>query len=460
MGNNHSVETLTNKLELFEGTNNIVGYVWSRNQGQRIVVVIDDFFDLPVWDYDPPSAHAYGLPVLFERISSFNLTRAIGFFPLPDPQSQNLEAQIQQIIDAVRQWIDQVGNAESRHYVLVDYYYGQGFHISRIAGLPFVAYWKRTLPLEAKLAYLSLGGEGSKLAQNTDLKVFSKLPIHGQQKLPLKLLEWLDVVENPLKRLWKNSGDWFIDDHPERLMKHEARYIMGYFADAPNKQAERYRDAVQQSLGVTFPSEWWSQPATVWAIHESLKCLCGAHFCGQVVGNNIAQRSISVGAVYLIALMAHQRVANNINALVEPEIWLDCSQPATPIFAHQDQETARSAALALYECFISLFSLHSSDLSPNRESQVKSVCFEDDGRKLKIQLFWRANHKVKNRPDSLADAIKNAFKGEGISFPTTIGDTREAILNVWRYLMISETGWGSPGTIYMDKDTLVIASTK
>ncbi|MUG96967.1 hypothetical protein F7734_33370 [Scytonema sp. UIC 10036] len=453
------------KLERYNYENKWLGYVWKQDSGQKVIVVVDDCFKLAVSD-NPPNAHGYGLKVIFDKVSLLNDTLGIGFFDLPQScQKQDIEL----IVDAIKSWIDELKDRNIKLYLLVDYFHGLQTLESKAHGLEFVNYWQehRPLPTE-KIAHLSIGG--ADLRNPHKLECFQKTHIHDCKQdyklLPEEFLNWLDVDEHPLCRLWRYSDRWFSSDSDTVLVKHNFSEVSQFLYDTTDSDntflAAEYKRKISAALGVNLPDTWWDNEESANNIHESLKCLCGEFFCGQNYSN--AKRHLSVGAAYLIALMAYQKVYNNVNLFTnDAETWVEAKQATSPIFALQDKATARASAIALYDFFICLFTPRNEENSRQNKSgksQVKSVYFYESGKTLKFQLSWDTRYPSSDRQESLAQTISTIFKQETIAIPKSAENTRSAILRLWRQMAISESGFMGPGVIYMEGDTLIVASRK
>ncbi|WP_017716151.1 caspase family protein [Kamptonema formosum] len=259
--------------------------------------------------------------------------------------------------------------------------------------------------------------------------------------------------QHPLHQLWENTEEWFSNDYENLLVKHSAAEIYEYFESDPLR-ANRYKAEIEKAIGCNFPEIWFQTRDSIQNIHESLKHLCGAFFCGQT--KNPGRRHISIGSAYLIALMAHQKAWGNVQPLTKSvPNWANLTQATSPLFPWQDPATAQTSAMALYDLFLRLFEKRSQEV----ESQVKTAFFDNSGKILKIQFKWKANQASENRPDSLAQGVARILNQENISVPDTASNTRTAILRLWRNMLVSEEGFMSPGVVYMQGPLLVVSST-
>lgn len=258
--------------------------------------------------------------------------------------------------------------------------------------------------------------------------------------------------EHRLQRLWREAEDWFSEDDDEVLMKHCPSKVSKYFSvENPERdKAKHYREQVEKALGGTsLPDSWW-QEQSVYHLHESLKSLCGYLFA-------ISEKNrIPVGAAYLIALIAYQKnFPSNLAPLTENvENWIGRTKASTSwLFPLQDGETARTSAMALYDLFDNLF-----QPSPYN-SQVISICFDAPGNKLVIEFNWSANKPAEEGKDSLAEWTYKLLEGTSFFIPDKAANTRNAILRLLGSMVVSKTGFLSPGVVYMEGNTLVVAST-
>lgn len=453
------------------GPDSPIGYTWQRNTGWRIFILIDDWFDIPNWESsesnDMPSAHAYGLALLRDKLSELKSTRAIGFFSLPDPQSTDFKGDIQRLIDSIVEWILSVKDVDSRSYVMVDYYYGEGFSSAQEAGSHIVNQWKEQegtiyekLGISTALSHISIGGARS---NQYDLEVFSKTDMYSTQSLSKSLRAWLDIDEHPVLRLWQKSHHWFLASHSEEdVMKHTAANIQEYLDSPEDGRIEMYRNNIESALGVVLPDVWWQSTESVGFMHESLKCLCGAMFCGQC-NEEALKRPLSTGAVFFVAMLAHQHQCGNIDPFIANEkTWTGCHNVATSfVFPKQACETAKSSTLALYDLFRLLFEVKTKleGESETKTSQVNSVFFGDKGRFVRIELAWNAHRKEVNSAGSLSERISQLLIDTPISITKKQpANTREAILKVWQLMAINEEGVFSPGIVQLNKNLLIVGS--
>lgn len=461
------------ELKPYPDAKNPIGYVEDRKRGTRIIIVIDDFFNLPDWYTIKNSIFitesgldtAGGLLLLYNSAREWESTRGIGFFNLPDP-AQILEKS-DEIINCIDQWLDHVcsGSSAKRedydYYILVDIYFGKKYHI----GSHFIDYWKqrRIVPAEKeKLAYFSTAGAVLGWEDPHQLQFFSKAKIDVTGRLTPDLEDWLDFVPVALDKVWEKSIGWF-DDHKSDIIRHDFSPVKQWFLEQ-NPKAQKYQESIEAAFGFKFPETWWQDLEVAKNIHESLKHLCGEVFCGST--NLDGCRNISVGAAYIIALKAHYDRFKNIDALTQnPAMWKGVPKSTAAIFPIQSTKNAKASAIALYEFFYRIFEPRSGEGSPN-DSQVKTAYFEQGGVVLKIQLHWNATKPAPDRSESLVQMLSKRFESNQIEVPDSPGlghiaqNTRNAITQLWRTMMFNQNGFMSPGVIYMERDEIIIASTE
>ena len=472
-----------NSEEFRSKKGSLQGLAYVAQDGNKVLVVIDDSMEVLTTE-KVLNAHQTGLLEIRNNCELISEIRAVGFFTLPRPNDLK---EVELVAERVHSWITQFKDHHCNVYMWVDYFYGEGFDATQNSGSAFVAYWQDQYPQAVhKIAFLSLGGKSNVHASGfnssehpyeaqkprNNIKVFRKTEFEDYGFLA-KHRTWLDLYEHPLETLWRNSENWFINDDEVDdtgrpfYMRHNPGKICEYFLGQTQSREKKnaYRRLLVDAFGFKFPRSWWENEASITGIHESLKHLCGVHFCGQAENSSIpdlSRRHISVGATLLLAMTAHQHVHTDIGAFDVPGLWEDSAQANLPIFPLQDKMTARKSAIALYECFKKLF--EQKRLDGASESPVKAVLFEKEGKKLTIQLAWNARQKHIHDEQNLAEVL-NQLISDGAEKPLNLprveeqAKTRFAVLDLLRYLMISEQGFGSPGSVYMDGNKLIIAST-
>ena len=101
-------------------------FVWYRDTGNLVIVVIDDECGYACQNpdnlLDPQLAI---LPLLREVACSWEETRAIGFFRLMDTRSS-----ADKVLELIDEWLDEITEPDTRVYFLVDALYGPGFGVA------------------------------------------------------------------------------------------------------------------------------------------------------------------------------------------------------------------------------------------------------------------------------------------------------------------------------------------
>lgn len=458
------------------------GYIYETDQGNKVLVVVDDSIDV-LDSRQVINAHQTGLLEILQQCNLVENIRAVGFFMLPKPSDLT---DCEFIRTEIQTWLERFENCNC--YMLVDYFYGEGFDYAQNSGEHFVKYWLSRHPnLLRKLAFLSLGGRPNvhqpvlddeveqigdfSKSRVADFEVFRKTEFEDHGFLP-KHREWLELNEHVLEALWRQSHNWFMNDDDDDdtgapfYMKHNPGSVCQYFFGESNnpKQKNGYRRCLVDVFGFKFPNDWWEKQETITAVHESLKHLCGVHFCGQASTGefqDLSRRHISTGSAFLLAMMAHYQVHRTMGVFGELDIWDGVVHMHSPIFPLQDQVIARQSTILLYECFCRLFE---NKYGANAQSPVESVYFEREGKKLVIQLEWKAYQQNPRDERSLAESFQSLVleqdsKSQSLPQKERQSKTRFAVLDLQRYLSISDTGFGAPGTLFMDGNRLIIAST-
>jgi|SRR5215213_329306 len=176
-----------------------LSYVWSRESGRRIIVIIDDEFyhvhgPKP---YPATLASTQGLYATFLHSRDEDDTRAVGFFMLP----HSVEYIDTQLIPDISGWLSEVRNGETQVYFLIDVFYGpedEGIEMG-----PAVFKRLQSIFTEEKFAFLSQAGWSPLDEPSGPLirpQVFAKGTIETQSKLKHKLpedfLKWLNVTQD------------------------------------------------------------------------------------------------------------------------------------------------------------------------------------------------------------------------------------------------------------------------
>jgi hypothetical protein len=201
-------------------------FVWSRDSGSRVLVIVDDDFHHVAGPKPFPARlpESQGLFAVFRHASDLDDTRAVGFFRLPSVE----EMFFTELLPNVQDWLDDVTNGETRVYFLIDVFYGKDADIEM--GPQIQTQLISRFP-NAKFAFLSQTGIPSIEKVSGPLvnpNVFVKTLIEGEVKrfnrLPRNFLEWIDAYSLP-----DRASDW--DLQKWRRVRQTARYTCKTLGD-------------------------------------------------------------------------------------------------------------------------------------------------------------------------------------------------------------------------------------
>jgi hypothetical protein len=458
---------------------------------KRVVVVVDDdlepAFTRPAHQYG--RSHAMALHGLGLCLQKSGLVRAVGFFLLPDNP-----AFIPKAVAAVQDWVAKLGG-DNRVYLLSDVYWGADPDETHAIGPRFAKEYARKAAVE--IAYLSIfpANEHVPAQATTFLKptiyeqvVLSRDGAPTLGTLPRSLLEWLGVhtedVEGRLRGIWQKAGSWFVDDEAATVMKHSENKIKKYFhpSASPDAAANRmdYIRTVQEAFGFSFPGGWWASADSAAAIHHALKKMCGYNYCGADAGPQ--EYNLTIGSGYLLALLAHHATGKGIDPLTfgVPD-WAGIADLTNRrLLPPQDPGDAREAALALFHLLFRLFENDGLDEDPR--PLVTRVEFDRTVGGLKITFRTSTRDRYPGKQGSLAARVAGLLRerdqpteappgaAAGTERPTgsprpvlprrgkPAGTTREAVVRFALAAVPSRGGFGCPGTIWVDGDTLYMVS--
>lgn len=125
-------------------------YVWHRDTGNLVIVVIDEKCKYATHDSSTGLAgHWTILPLLREFACKWEETRAIGFFQLMDTVDCADE-----VLELIQEWLDKVTTTDTRVRFLIDALHGV---VSVVASNHIVAKLTQSYPQD-HIAYLTLAG--------------------------------------------------------------------------------------------------------------------------------------------------------------------------------------------------------------------------------------------------------------------------------------------------------------
>jgi hypothetical protein len=266
----------------------------------------------------------------------------------------------------------------------------------------------------------------------------------------IKGTQWYN--QHRLERLWDETANWFAVDNKQVIMNHSSQPIINdFFGNSQNpEKANLYKENVENILNCKLPSEWWNNEQSIKNLHESLKSLCGTTFCGES-----GDRPITIGSAYLIALIAYAEVFDNVNQLTQGIDLSKFTNLDAQLLPFQKPEIAKLSAKALHDLFFCLFTA-----CKNGESGFKKISFNPKDNKIELEFTRGGNEAKQDGELSLAEDLYQVLNYDHVPTPRKLTNTKSAILRLWKYMLISNHGFMSPGVIYMEKKTLVVASLK
>jgi hypothetical protein len=280
---------------------------------------------------------------------------------------------------------------------------------------------------------------------------------------------WFDVAmdKSPLVLLWEHTERyrWF-SSNPDQSAGfspcHEfSNIVEAHYAD--------YRQAIADAMGVDIPHEWCRDYASLYVIHESLKAMCGVSYCG--IGGGENKYNLRVGSVFLIALMA-MSMTQSSNRESDVKLIRNALGPnptnirdaILKVFPPQNKhrEIAKNGAEALYCLLLNLFSRE-----PSGYGGLESVEFQENGAVLKFIFDVSANVAWKTGKDSLSTQIADRLHEQVILDEAEMASSEDSnewkehlvpcILRLYRFMNQNDKGYGAPGCIIHEGNTLIIA---
>jgi hypothetical protein len=222
-------------------------FVWSREQGHKIIIVVDDAYDHVGVDepYPAEATDAHGLYAIFLHAREWQDIRAVGYFLLP-PSTDLIDGRL---LPEVSDWIQDISSGNVNLYFLIDVYFGP--HARKEYALGFPVYERaKSLFANAKFAFLSQAGPGriepdlqnfveretasgvlDRLEAHDTPKVFPKYKVEEEstsyKKLPSDLLDWFDERRPP-----DRASNWDVQKWRElRRITRERCELLGNKTD-------------------------------------------------------------------------------------------------------------------------------------------------------------------------------------------------------------------------------------
>jgi hypothetical protein len=418
-----------------------------RDYGHKIIIIIDDFYKVSLnfcEEYIPQgfvdSLYAQGFYEIWQHASNCTDVKAIAFFNLPNEINVSI---FDDLYNKISQWVNSLSDVENFScYYLIDSYYGYGSD-PLLVGIDLAEYIVSKVDTgSSKVAFITMGGN----QDNVRFMCFEKRILSTHFKvhdvLPSDFLRWLDFKSSPLVTLWDNTSDWF---ESSIVIPHNSPQL-----------STKYREDLIGKLTFSeqdIPLNWLANDISRDLFHESVKHFCGGYFCG--IANRPGSKAATIGSVYIIALMVHKELFDNINLLTENIEWQNHPYVNSNFLPIQSLRRAKKSHIAIYNLLRCLFENNSY---PGM-SHVEKLFFDDGGKKLKIVLNWSPI----NLANKVEEAVCHIEDKSNIDTILKGVNTRSAILNVWLNMLSGEDGFMSPGSIFLKsggdgKSILTIAS--
>jgi hypothetical protein len=275
------------------------------------------------------------------------------------------------------------------------------------------------------------------------------------------LRKWIELQSYcPLDEIWEGTKEWFRSDDGDS--GQFSPYNMPHtFPMSPN--LDSYRQTFEEMFRLKTPAAWWTNSASVHNIHESLKHLCGAFYCGTEKAVD-HKYNLSTGACYIVLLLAlrdtNSQSCDKLTSDVKTFEGLDHANYT--IFPRQEPQIAKDGARALYFLFKELFKQDPKHkLSDGSLPSVQKASLVCNGSKLVVYFpGWDTSQLASQLADLLED-LPNAAKAFEIQRNQLTGQKLAFhVLNLLKCLFTNRLGFGTPGALWMERDTLCIRGTE
>lgn len=194
-------------------------HIWQREKGDLVIVVIDDelqFADPEIVDLRHLRDDQSFLPILRDQVLQWSVTRAIGFFPLP-----NGEENADKVLKFIQEWLNGMAtNSNTRVYFLVDAVFGEGEGSNTIAARHITKKLVEDHP-QNHIRYVTRGGAGEIELSSEDFKKGTEVDYFEQHAvlspklmafLGIKLLHEDDIINDAIQFYAKA---WEPNWHPQ-----------------------------------------------------------------------------------------------------------------------------------------------------------------------------------------------------------------------------------------------------
>lgn len=418
----------------------------ARSSGHRVVVVIDDCAHMVA--QPEPGINGQGLLPIYHAVTSWEDTRAVGFFFMPAEEREVDDI----LLPRLKAWLDDVSNADCNIYCLVDWHHGT-------TGIgPYVYACICDVLPTATVGFLSYAGDGfDEIAKRVlihpkvaaaDFFLKSEVQLYPRAKgLEPHLAKWLGRHAHPLDRLWDiaEAEGWFGDRAV--VMLHEE-------AEAFNRR-DPYAATLQRSLGFALPAKWFDSARSFTNLHEAVKSLCGMTFAGSA--STREPRNVTVGSTYLIAILASYYANTNLSLLSATADWACFAHAKSLVFPNQTPLDAKASARALYDLMYLCFVQRLDDALDPRPPIGATLLHR--GAYLEIDLPWRPD-EVQTFADRFKGRLASAIPEEGELLAGDGPKCVPAALRLWRKMGIASDGVMPPGSVSIRAGKLLISGAR
>jgi len=266
---------------------------------------------------------------------------------------------------------------------------------------------------------------------------------------------------SPLHRLWRHSLNpvpWFVDTELTRAqngaMLHgpeaawKRRVLELEKTVASRTEDGLYESTVKAALGFSLPATWWDGQEAFTNLHQNLKHICGATYqgCG-------GSKNLSVGAVFLVAMMAHYAERQHLGPFAAAK-WDDLTSSVAPFLWRQTEDEAVETATSLFRFFTCIFRAERKAVKGewSEESRVTEAVWERDGKGFIIMFNWSGSSVFHSKMlDSYSPFIDRPLPAK-----TRTSSATEWLMRLLACMNLQEDGFGHPGRIYMNGNALYV----
>lgn len=262
---------------------------------------------------------------------------------------------------------------------------------------------------------------------------------------------WKDVVRkidlrdlsgnDPLEDFWRFTSQWF-ENNTDAPVPHNSK--QGKWNDFPTRLRE---------LWSWIPDNWIDgNEASLVALHQAIKNI-SPHYCSRS-----SDAKLSLGSIVLLGALAYRscRYPDDGNPFLKLDPWNLYPKHDLCVIGPQDGETFKKTVRQMFGFLQEAF----------LEGSLTGVEWIGDGDELIFHLKWNAKRPRLTTPDqpSLQRRVAGIFtiphsvNGKQI-IPIPFQEEGSAHLHLVQFLVLAQInahGFGSPGSFWMDEDTIHI----